>query len=195
LSSKDARAGLILAASAAFLAVACLLLWRLPDGVPALPAVRPALALSIAWLFAWPYQRCWYDAMMLCLLALFPASRLDWPVLALLAAGTFYAMPGMPGALPRGALRLIGYEEKAVILPAVRLLAVMALIALCLTAGWHRRPGAGPPATPPGPLRPARSGNGQSGRSPVRGRAGASGSAGRAAGRYAGSAGPAWARP
>ena len=33
----------------AFAAVAALMLWRLPDGAPALPAVRPALAVSVAW--------------------------------------------------------------------------------------------------------------------------------------------------
>src|SRR5579872_2601696 len=57
-----------------FGALALLLLWRLPDGVPALPAIRPALAISVAWLFFWPYQLPWYDAMVLCLLALYPAS-------------------------------------------------------------------------------------------------------------------------
>ena len=97
-----------------------------------------------------------------------------------LLGGAALAWPLAAGAQQAAQVRrvgmLIGYEEKAVIIPAVRLLAVMALIALCLTAGWHRRPGAGPSAAHPGPLRPARSGNGQSGRSPVRGRAGASGS-------------------
>ena len=67
-----------------------LTLWRLPgpggraDGA----AVRIALALSLAWLFAWPFQRPWYDVMVICLLALYPASRLDGVILVRLLAGT-----------------------------------------------------------------------------------------------------------
>jgi hypothetical protein len=83
-------------------AVGWLLLRRLPDGFPARPAVRPAFALSLAWLLVWPYQRPWYDAMVFCLLALYPASRLDWPMLARLTVATIYSMPGMPGKLPYG---------------------------------------------------------------------------------------------
>ena len=70
-------------------AVGWLLLRRLPDGFPARPAVRPAFALSLAWLLVWPYQRPWYDAMAFCLLALYPASRLDWPMLTRLAVVTY----------------------------------------------------------------------------------------------------------
>ena len=33
-----------------FAAVALLLLWRLPDGVADLPAIRPAVAVGLAWL-------------------------------------------------------------------------------------------------------------------------------------------------
>ena len=74
-----------------------LMLWRLPDGVPALPAVQPALAISLAWLFIWPYELPWYDSMAFCLIALYPASRLDWLVLLRLTAATFALMPGNTG--------------------------------------------------------------------------------------------------
>ena len=47
----------------------CLLL-RFPDRVPGLPAVGPALALSLAWLFVTAFQRPWYDVMAISLLAL-----------------------------------------------------------------------------------------------------------------------------
>ncbi|MFI5083017.1 MAG: hypothetical protein ACHQCE_18250, partial [Streptosporangiales bacterium] len=73
---------LLLVAAVLLVVTGWLLLRRLPDGAPGWPAIRPALALSLAWLLVWPYQRPWYDAMVFCLLALFPASRLDWPVLA-----------------------------------------------------------------------------------------------------------------
>ena len=77
-----------------------LALRRHARGRPARPAIRPVLALSAAWLFLWPYQFPWYDAMIICLLVLYPASRLDWLVLARLAAGTIPNTPGHPMAHP-----------------------------------------------------------------------------------------------
>ena len=75
-----------------FAAVAVLAVLRLPDRVPGLPAVTPALALSLAWLFVTAFQRPWYDVMAISLLALYSASRLDWVVLVrLLAGATVYA--------------------------------------------------------------------------------------------------------
>ena len=72
---------LTLVAALAFGAVAILAFLRFPDATPSLPALSPALALSLAWLFMWSYQRPWYDVMAMCLLAVYPASRLDWLVL------------------------------------------------------------------------------------------------------------------
>ena len=63
-------------------AVAILALRRLPPGPVARPAIRPAVAVCAAWLFLWPYQLPWYDAMIICVLVLYPASRLDWLVAA-----------------------------------------------------------------------------------------------------------------
>jgi hypothetical protein len=138
---------LLLVAVPLLVAVGWLLLRRLPDGLPACPAVRPVLALSLAWLLVWPYQRPWYDAMVVCLLALFPATRLDWPVLARLLAGTLYSMPGMPGMLPAVFFGLLPAEQRYLV-PAARLAALLAVIALCLTGAWHARRRAGPPAPP-----------------------------------------------
>src|SRR5215471_208476 len=81
---------------------AILVLRRLPEGAPTRPAIRPTIALSAAWLFIWPYQLPWYEAMIICLLVLYPASRLDWLVLAIVAAGTLPNIPGNPLA-PSGA--------------------------------------------------------------------------------------------
>src|SRR5260370_39775967 len=83
------------------------MLWRLPEGGLAWPAVRPALAVSAAWLFVWPYQLPWYDAMLICLLVLYPASRLDWLVVARVTAGTFALMPGNAGVPPQHPLKVI----------------------------------------------------------------------------------------
>ena len=76
----------------------------MPDGAPALPAVRPALAVSVAWVFLWSYQLPWYDAMVVCLLAVYPASVLDWLVLARLTVPAFALMPGNAGYPPQHVL-------------------------------------------------------------------------------------------
>jgi hypothetical protein len=65
----------------------CWPLLRFPDRVPGLPAVAPALALSLAWLFVTAFQRPWYDVMAISLLALYSTSKLDWVILIRLLAG------------------------------------------------------------------------------------------------------------
>jgi hypothetical protein len=124
-----------------FAAVAVLALLRLPDRVPGRPAVAPALALSLAWLFVTAFQRPWYDVMAISLLALYAASWLDWVVLIrLLAGATVYAQaiqgPGEPHWLYD-----IGQFDGAWLTPGIRLLAAVALVWLCLSGrwGWHSR--------------------------------------------------------
>ena len=129
--------GQVLLAALLFGAVAVTLLWRLPDGVPALPAVRPALAVSVAWLFFWPYQLPWYDAMAACLLALYPASRLDWLVLLRLAAATFALMPGNAGFPPQHLLAEITSANLYWAAPACLLVASAGLVWLVLTQRWR----------------------------------------------------------
>jgi hypothetical protein len=134
--------------------VALLLMWRLPDGVPALPAVRPALAVSLAWLFFWPYQLPWYDAIVLCLLALYPASRLDWLVLLRLTAATFALMPGNPGFPPQHLLAAITAASLYWVAPAVLLLAAAGLVWLGLSQRWKMDQPTVIPAEWPGLLLP-----------------------------------------
>ena len=86
--------GLIVLVASLFLAA--LLLWRMPPGVSDRPAIRPALLVSTAWLFLWPYQLPWYDTIVICLLVFYPASWLDGLVLLRLAAGTISNIPGNP---------------------------------------------------------------------------------------------------
>jgi hypothetical protein len=131
--------GLTLIAAPVLLAVTWLLLRRLPEGFAARPAVRPAFALSLAWLLVWPYQRPWYDAMVFCLLALYPASRLDWPLLARLAAVTVYSMPGMPGRPHLAWLAAVTRADQMLLVPLVRFAALVAVIVLCLGGAWRRR--------------------------------------------------------
>jgi hypothetical protein len=116
--------------------VALLMLWRLPGEVPGLPAIRPALALSIAWLFFWPYTLPWYDAMAFCLLALYPASRLDWLALVQVTMGAFALMPGNAGVPVQHLLATITNDSLYWVTPAVLLAVAAALAYLCLTGRW-----------------------------------------------------------
>ena len=123
-----------------FVAVAVLMLLRLPDGTPALPAVQPALAVTLAWLFVWPYQLPWYDSMVVGLIALYPASRLDWLVLARLIAPTFALMPGNAGLPAQHVLALITNDSLFWWAPAVLLAAAVALVWLGVTGAWKMDP-------------------------------------------------------
>ena len=78
----------------ASLALAGLLLWGLPAGPPSLPGLRPVLAVTLAWLVWSPHQRAWYDVMIFPLLALMPATRLDWILLARALTGAAGQLPG-----------------------------------------------------------------------------------------------------
>ncbi|HEV2371505.1 MAG TPA: hypothetical protein VGS19_04975 [Streptosporangiaceae bacterium] len=148
----------------ACVALATLLAWRLPPGLPALPAIRAALALTLAWLLLWPMQRSWYDASVYCLLAVFPASRLDWVLLVRSVPTTLdlimgHSAPpsvamhplstasrpsphGRPGAgLLFGWLRpLTAHTAELLVVPVVRLGAVLAVVVLCVTAAWGTQP-------------------------------------------------------
>jgi hypothetical protein len=122
-----------------FAAVALVALLRLPDRVPGLPAVAPALALSLAWLFVTGFQRPWYDVMAISLLALYPASRLDWVVLIrLLAGATIYAQAIQSPVEPRW-LYDIGQFNGTWLTPSIRLLAAVALVWLCVSGRWGWR--------------------------------------------------------
>jgi hypothetical protein len=124
----------------AFVALAMLTLWRLPDAVPELPAITPALAISIAWLFIWYYQLPWYDTMAVSLLAVYPASRLDWLVTGQLTAATIALMPGNILSLHSHWLSRLAYLLSFRLMPAVLFLALVALVWLCLSGAWNIAP-------------------------------------------------------
>ncbi len=122
-----------------FAAVALLALLRFPDRVPGRPAVAPALALSLAWLFVTPFQRPWYDVMAISLLALYSASWLDWVVLIrLLAGATIYAQAVQSPAEPHW-LYDLGQFDGTWLTPGIRLLAAAALVWLCVSGRWGWR--------------------------------------------------------
>jgi hypothetical protein len=122
-----------------FIGVALLAFFRLPDRVRGLPAVTPALALSLAWIFFWPFQRPWYDVMIIALLALYPSSRLDLVVLVRLCFGAITYMEA--AHVPnydwfQNAQFFVGDW----ITSTVRFLAAAALIWMCVTGRWGSRP-------------------------------------------------------
>ena len=127
---------LTLVAGIAFGAVAILVFLRFPDGTPSLPALSPALALSLAWLFVWSYQRPWYDVMAICLLAVYPASRLDWLVLVRLIVAAPVYMPGIPGNPPAWINHVAAWEGLD-LTAYTRLAVAVAFVVLCLFPGWR----------------------------------------------------------
>jgi hypothetical protein len=147
------RSHLALVAVILVTAVALLALRRMPVAVSARPAIRPALALSAAWLFFWPYQLPWYDVMVICLLVIYPASWLDWLVLARLGAGTIANVPGTPPTL------MVAHTSHLVIVvhnvivyalaPLTLLGAAAGLVALCLTRRWGLAGSGAPPGAAP----------------------------------------------
>jgi hypothetical protein len=122
-----------------FAAVALLALMRLPDRTPGLPAVAPALALSLAWLFVTAFQRPWYDVMAISLLALYSASRLDWLVLIRLLAGATIYTQAIQSPVEPHWLYDLGQFNGTWLTPTVRLLATVAFVWLCVSGRWGWR--------------------------------------------------------
>jgi hypothetical protein len=120
--------------------MAGLLAWRLPPGPAQLPAVRPALVLMLAWLLVWPLQRPWYDAIAFCLLAVFPASRLDWLALIRAVPAAMAVATGAATRHPHELTRVIAFVGND-LSPDVRLGAVIAAVVLSVLGAWElRRP-------------------------------------------------------
>jgi hypothetical protein len=126
-------------ALALFIGVAALAFLRLPDRVPSLPAVSPALALSLAWIFFWPFQRPWYDVMIIALLALYPSSGLDLLVLVRLCFGAItYMEAAHIWSTPW--FQQAQLIEGNWVTSTVRFLTAAALIWMCVTDRWGGRP-------------------------------------------------------
>ncbi len=139
---------------AAAVLLAALLLWRLPEGPPGLPAIRPSLALSLAWLVTSPQQRPWFDAMIFPLLAVMPATRLDWIALARAVAGSVAELPGVTyyTLLRPHWLKLADDAVARDLVPLALLATTVALCWLCVTRRWVPGwPSGGPPSAPAGP--------------------------------------------
>ncbi len=133
-----------------FLILAALMLWRLPDAVPRMPAVQPALAITIAWLFIWYYQLPWYNTMAIGVLAVYSASRLDWAVVGQLTAGTVALMPGTVEAIRPHWLDRLAFLSSFRLMPLVLFCFLAYLVWLCVTGAWNigLRPAAREPEAP-----------------------------------------------
>jgi hypothetical protein len=130
------------------IAVAVLAYRRMPAGYTTQPVFRAALVLSVAWLFLWPYQFPWYDAMVVCLLMFYPATRLDWLVLGRLGIASLPNMPGNPFGPPGHVVYLVHHVIVYVVAPMALFAAAIALIWLCLSGRWNPREPSDP--EPPG---------------------------------------------
>ncbi|MCC5580409.1 polyprenol phosphomannose-dependent alpha 1,6 mannosyltransferase MptB [Microtetraspora sp. AC03309] len=98
-------------------------------------AARVAVAFVVAWLFATPYALPWYDGLALALLAMVPASALDWFVVARMAALSMAYLPARQRDQP---------PDLGWLVTVVRAQVVPWLL-LALTAGlvwWAARAGA-----------------------------------------------------
>jgi hypothetical protein len=143
---------LTLLAALAFVALGVLLIRRPPPGAPDLPVIWPVLAVILAWAFTSPLQRPWFDVMVYLPLVFLPPSRLDWVVLGRGVAGGVAYIPGVivghlhPAWLQADYTTVVRY-----VAPSGRLLALAALIVLCLTGAWNRRTPTGEAVSPPMP--------------------------------------------
>jgi hypothetical protein len=134
-------------------AVAVLALLRMPDGAPGLPAVTPALALSLAWILFWPYQRPWYDVMIIAPLVLYQRSWLDWLALVRLCFGAITYMEAQ-AASQFTWLQHWQFFEGEWVTAGVRLLTAAGLVWMCISGRWGTQQSEPPVAASPPVLQP-----------------------------------------
>ena len=136
-----------------FPVLAVILLWRMPVGSRSFAAVRVSLALSLALLIASPQQEPWYYVMIFPLLAVVPASRLDWVAIVDVAAGSLGQLPRLfrTAILSPAWVRLIVKIGYAGFVPLMLTAAGALLLWLCFTNDWRLWEG---DCEIPGPLLP-----------------------------------------
>ncbi len=102
------------------------------------PLLIPAAAFAFvfAWLLAWPYVLPWYDGLGWALLALLPASRFDWLMLARTTALAIGYLPARGIPLPAG----LGWLE-TVVRTAVTPLALLIIVILVIVWLWPKGDG------------------------------------------------------
>jgi hypothetical protein len=93
-----------------------------------------AFALVFAWLLAWPYVLPWYDGLSWALIALLPASRFVWLMLARTAGLAIGYLPARAIPLPAG----LGWLE-TVVRTAITPIVLLAVVALAVQWLWPAR--------------------------------------------------------
>ena len=126
-----------------FVILAVIMLRRAPEGTAYSTCVAPAFAVMAAWLATTPHQHPWFDAAVYPLLALLPATRLEWVV----AAGTLAAaLADLPGVFfylrlsPRW-LSATGEVITTGVAPLVLATAGLVLLWLYASGRWRGTPG------------------------------------------------------
>jgi alpha-1,6-mannosyltransferase len=122
-----------------FVLLGLILLRSMPSGPSDFPTVRVALAVVLAWLIVSPQQRSWYDAMIYPLLALMPATRLDWIVVIRSVADALGDLPTLVyrSELHPGWLSKTGRIASVGIVPLTLTAVVIVLLWLCYTNDWR----------------------------------------------------------
>jgi hypothetical protein len=144
--------GTDIAGAAGFVVLAVIMLIRVPGGRAGSRYVAPAFALTLAWLITTPQQHPWYDAAVFPLLALLPATRLDWVAVARLVVASLADLPGVAYylQLQPGWLSEAGKVITTGVAPLVLACAGLVVIWLYLTGRWGSAgPAAGQAAGPP----------------------------------------------
>ena len=127
-----------------FAMLAAILVRRMPPGPRDFPAVRAALAVTLAWLIVSPQVQPWYYAMVFPLLAVTAASRLDWVVLATAAITGVAELPPLFVGLHPEWLPAVTRTGLDVLTPIALAGTGAALVWLCLTKDWRSaQPGSG----------------------------------------------------
>ncbi|HWF81517.1 MAG TPA: hypothetical protein VN695_13120 [Streptosporangiaceae bacterium] len=114
----------------AVLLVVLLLRHLRADGEQLLAAC--AFVFVFAWLLAWPYVLPWYDGLGWALIAVLPASRLDWLMLARTMALAIGYLPARGLPLPAG----LGWLE-SVVRTAITPAALLVVLVLAIVWLWR----------------------------------------------------------
>lgn len=93
-----------------------------------------AFAMVFAWLLAWPYVLPWYDGLGWALLAMLPATKLDWLLLARTGALAIGYLPARGITLPQGLAWL-----ETVVRTAVTPLILFAVVVAAIVTLWGTR--------------------------------------------------------
>lgn len=108
-----------------------LLLWRLPSADAAMPAVRPAVALVLAYLVVFPTEGPWYDALIFPLLALMAAGWLEYLVVAQCVILSLLGGPAVPTSWARQIEHVVGLASHVGLL-----LVPVALVVMSVRRAW-----------------------------------------------------------